>query len=538
MLFNSYAFIFGFLPVVLIGYALLARHGGPAGRPVWWLVVCSTVFYAIWNPVNLAIILPSLIVNFALARLLQRRVAQGPAEDPVTSAILFVGVALNLCFLGYFKYRNFFVDSANQLLGQQWPMLDLLLPLGISFITFQKIAFLVDVRGGTVKQFEARDFLIFVAFFPQLIAGPIVHYREMVPQFQASPRRVEARDLCIGLCLFAMGLFKKAVLADGIAPHATALFAMSERGDALGLVNAWLGGLCFALQVYFDFSGYSDMATGLARLFGIRLPINFDSPLKATSIIDFWNRWHMTLTRFLTAYVYAPLSLRLTRARMVRGQAMVKRAGSRPAAFAVLVALPTMLTMFLSGLWHGAGLTFVLYGLLHGVYLVINHGWRQWRPAWERQRYQRLMAPLGGLLTLLALVFSMALFKSRTVGSALHMMQAMLGLDGVSLPLAVLGRLGSAGAWLQAAGLRGDMTSGGGFVQAVAWSLLLLAIATGLPNSMQLMARFEPALGMKAVAPVRWQVVLNARWAAWFGLLLLGGLMSLNQISEFLYWHF
>ena len=188
MLFNSYAFIFGFLPVVLIGYALLARRGGPAGRPVWWLVACSTVFYAIWNPVNLAIILPSLIVNFALARLLQRRVAQGPAEDPITSAILLVGVALNLCFLGYFKYRNFFVDSANQLLGQQWPLLDLLLPLGISFITFQKIAFLVDVRGGTVKQFEARDFLIFVAFFPQLIAGPIVHYREMVPQFQASPR--------------------------------------------------------------------------------------------------------------------------------------------------------------------------------------------------------------------------------------------------------------------------------------------------------------------------------------------------------------
>lgn len=538
MLFNSYAFVFAFLPLVLLGYGLLGSHPGPRRLSVWWLVVCSAVFYAIWNPINLVIIGPSLLVNFALARTLQRRVLRGHADDRGSGAILVLGIALNLCFLGYFKYRNFFVDSVNQVLGMHWPLIEILLPLGISFITFQKIAFLIDVRAGTVKQFEAVDFLIFVAFFPQLIAGPIVHYREMVPQFQASSQRISLPNLCIGVCLFAMGLFKKAVLADAIAPHATTFFAMGDRGDPLGFFYAWLGALAFMLQVYFDFSGYSDMAIGLARMFGIRLPINFNSPLKASSIIDFWNRWHMTLTRFLTGYVYGPLALRLTRARMNQGKPMVLRSGSRPGAFLLLLAWPTVFTMFLSGLWHGAGLTFVLYGLLHGIYLVVNHAWRQWRPQWDQRRYQRVMVPLGRVLTLLAVVFAIALFKSSTLGGALHVMQAMLGMDGLRLPAALLGRLGMAGHWLGAAGVAGDAFSGANFISAVLWTLLLLLIATAAPNSLQLMARFEPALGTTALAAARWQVRFDARWASLFGLMLLVGLMSLNQVSEFLYWQF
>ena len=538
MLFNSYAFVFAFLPLVLLGYALLGSRTGSAKLSVWWLVVCSAAFYAIWNPINLVIIGPSLLVNFALARTLQRRVSRGHAGARASGAILIIGIVLNLCFLGYFKYRNFFVDSANHLLGMHWPIVDILLPLGISFITFQKIAFLIDVRAGTVKQFEAVDFLIFVAFFPQLIAGPIVHYREMVPQFQTSSQRIGLQNLCVGVCLFAMGLFKKAVLADAIAPHSSTFFAMGDRGESLGFAYAWLGALAFMLQVYFDFSGYSDMAIGLARMFGIRLPINFNSPLKASSIIDFWNRWHMTLTRFLTGYVYGPLTLRLTRARMDQGKPMVLKSGSRPSAFFVLVAWPTVFTMFLSGLWHGAGLTFVLYGLLHGIYLVVNHAWRQWRPQWDRQRYQRVMTPLGQVLTLSAAVFAMALFKSRTVDGALHMMQAMLGMDGLRLPAVVLGRLGGVGQWLGAAGVAGDAFSGSTFISAVLWCALLLLIAIAAPNSLQLMAKFEPALGMKALGAARWQASLDARWASLFGLMLLVGLMSLNQVSEFLYWQF
>lgn len=538
MLFNSYPFVFAFLPIILIGYTWLGSSAGQRNLSVWWLVICSAVFYAIWNPFNLVIIGPSLIINFALARLLQRRVARASAGDQGNTAILVFGVVLNLCFLGYFKYRNFIADSVNHALGLHWPLIEVLLPLGISFITFQKIAFLIDVRNGTVKQFKAVDFLIFVTFFPQLIAGPIVHYREMVPQFQTSSHRITLQNLCIGVVLFAMGLFKKAVLADAIAPHATTFFAMGDRGDPLGLVYAWLGGLAFMLQVYFDFSGYSDMAIGLARMFGIRLPINFNSPLKASSIIDFWNRWHMTLTRFLTAYVYAPLTLHLTRSRMRQGRQMVANSGSPPGAVVVLVAMPTIFTMFLSGLWHGAGLTFVLFGLLHGAYLVINHAWRQWRPQWDKRRYQRVMAPLGLLLTLSSTVFAMALFKSRTVDGALHVMHAMLGLDGIRLPSAVLGRLGTAGQWLTTAGVSGDEFSGASFIAAVLWSLALLLLAVVAPNSLQVMARFEPALGMKAVVAGRWQAKLDFRWALLFGLMLLVGLMSLNQVSEFLYWQF
>jgi hypothetical protein len=223
---------------------------------------------------------------------------------------------------------------------------------------------------------------------------------------------------------------------------------------------------------------------------------------------------------------------------MAQGKSTVAASGSSPAAFWVLVATPTMITMFLCGLWHGAGMTFVLFGLLHGGLLVVNHAWRQWRPRWNRQRYQRVMQPIGSVLTLLCVVFAMALFKSQSVAGAAHMMHAMLGLDGVIVPQAVLVRLGAAGDWLQAAGVTPDLFSGTGFVSAILWSIVLLAIATTLPNSMQLMARFEPALGMKAVAGGRMLVALDARWASMFGFMLLAGVMSLNQISEFLYWQF
>ena len=538
MLFNSYAFIFAFLPFVLAGYAAIGRWSGHRSVSLWWLVLCSVVFYAIWNPVNLVIIGPSVAANFMLARLIERRLTVGGSEDRWASVLLVAGVILNMCFLGYFKYRNFFLDSVNHVFATDWPMIQILLPLGISFITFQKIAFLVDVRMGAIRNYTLLDFLIFVVFFPQLIAGPIVHYREMVPQFHAGSGRLEARDLCVGLSLFALGLFKKAVLADGIAPYASTVFAAAERGDPIGLVSAWLAAAAFTLQVYFDFSGYSDMAIGLGRMFGVRLPVNFDSPLKASSIVDFWNRWHMTLTRFLTAYVYAPISLALTRRRMASGKPMISRKRASVPAFAVLVAVPTVVTMFASGLWHGAGITYVLFGLLHGFYLVVNQAWRQWHPRWPRDTYDRAMKPLGLVLTLLCVFFAMGLFKASTLRGGLTMQGAMLGFDGVALPQALLTRLGGLGQWLQSAGVTGDFTSGSELLLRCLWVAALLLAATVLPNSLETMARFEPALGMKAVAPALWQATLAPGWAAGFALLMLGGLLSLNRISEFLYWQF
>ena len=549
MLFNSYAFIFAFLPITLIGFDLVGRIG--SRRAVLsWLIGCSVAFYGLWNPLSLAIIVPSIAVNYALALCMQARMERTSAEDRIVSWLLVSGIAFNLCFLGYFKYRNFFLDSVNTVFGSHLPLAAVILPLGISFITFQKIAFLVDVRAGAIKRFDAFDFLLFVFFFPQLIAGPIVHYREMMPQFAAISRRLEASHVAVGLCLFALGLFKKGVLADGIAPHATAIFSAAEQGRTIGLVDGWLGALAYTLQIYFDFSGYSDMAIGLARMIGIRLPANFNSPLKAASIIDFWSRWHMTLTRFLTAYAYTPLVMRLTRSRMARGKPVLTRNRPSIAAFGVLLAWPSIATMFLSGVWHGAGLTFILWGLLHGVYLVVNHAWRQWRPKWDKARYERVMKPVGCVLTFIAVVAAMVLFRARTVDAAGHMLRAMAGQDGITLPAAVLARLGALGEWIAGQGVAADMSSGGTLVHAAAWVVALLLVATCLPNSLEVMRRFEPALNFRpaaAPAPGRGAGVLPAGrlvaqldlgWAALFGLMLLFGTLSLNRVSEFLYWQF
>ena len=538
MLFNSYAFIFAYLPITLLGYALIARRPDSRALSIWWLVLCSVIFYGVWNPLNLLIIAPSMIVNYFLARAIQRRSIRGGAEDRVGRWLLIFGIAINLCFLGYFKYKNFFLDSVNIIWGSHWPLIDVILPLGISFITFQKIAFLVDVRTRTIRDFELLDFLIFVFFFPQLIAGPIVHYREMVPQFKNDLRQIIAKNISVGLGLFAIGLFKKTVLADSIAPYATAIFNTAEGDAAIGIANAWIGVSAFTLQVYFDFSGYSDMATGLARIFGIILPMNFNSPLKASCIIDFWNRWHMTLTKFLTAYIYSPILLTVTRARMASGKLMISRKHAPVGAFVVLVAMPTMITMLASGIWHGAGITFVLYGALHGAYLVINHAWRQWRPKWERASYDRVMRPVGRVLTLAAAFFAMSLFKAQTLHGALHMMSALLGFEGFRIPAGVLSQAGVVGKWLVALGVKGDDSSGVAFLAMVGWTIALLLAATCLPNSMEMLSRFQPTLGVKASASGPWVIALDRRWAMVCALILLAGLLSLNRVSEFLYWQF
>jgi alginate O-acetyltransferase complex protein AlgI len=539
MLFNSYTFIFLFLPLTMLGYWLLGRWSSRR-LVIGWLLTCSVAFYGLWNPVSLAIILPSVLGNYLLARGIQALAQEEPEQNRRADALLVAGIAFNLCILGYFKYRNFFVDSVNQLAGTQWPIEALLLPLGISFITFQKIAFLVDVRFRTVQRFDAMDFLIFVFFFPQLIAGPIVHYREMMPQFGTMPLRPRSSELATGLGLFAIGLFKKAVLADGIAPHASSAFAAAERGEPLSMAVAWMGAFAYTLQIYFDFSGYSDMAIGLARMFGIRLPANFNSPLKSTSIIEFWSRWHITLTRFLTAYTYTPTVMHFTRVRMQKGQPVLGRKHRSAGAFLALVAGPTLFTMFLSGLWHGAGLTFIAWGLLHGVYLAINHAWRLWRPQWDKVRYELVMCPLGFFLTFTAVVVGMVLFRANSFSGAGHMLQSMAGFDGLSLPAGLLAQLGALGEWLTSHGVLADPMSGGRqFLHALAWIAALLAIALAAPNSLDLMRSFEPALHFQAApAPQRFAAALTLPWALLLGSLLLAGMVSLNRISEFLYWQF
>ncbi|HLO95171.1 MAG TPA: MBOAT family O-acyltransferase [Burkholderiaceae bacterium] len=549
MLFNSYSFIFVFLPAICLVYQLLGRLRSRQ-ISLGWIVLSSILFYGIWNPYNLAVIVPSIAVNYGVALLIRRSNAQGDAGRRAASWLLAAGVLFNLLVLGYFKYKNFFLDSLNLAFGMQFELTAVMLPLGISFITFQKIAFLLDVRAETVKDFDLYDFLVFVFFFPQLIAGPIVHYREMMPQFEQLSYRMSGRDVAVGLSLFAIGLFKKVVLADGVAVHVGPAFGAAEQGQSLDFFAAWIGALAYTFQIYFDFSGYSDMAIGLARLFGIRLPVNFNSPLKASSIIDFWARWHITLTRFLTAYVYTPTVMALTRRRMQAGKPVLGRGAADPGAFMVLIAFPTVLTMFLSGFWHGAGFTFIIWGLLHGAYLCVNHGWRQWRPKWDKQRYERVMKPLGFVLTFVAVVVGMVWFRARNVGGAMEMLQAMAGWHGASLPDALMVRLGAAAGWLEQLGIHGSMSSGSEFVAAVGWLLALFLVATRAPNSLELLRHFEPALlyvppklpkpgtGAEQRSNALPALQLSLPWAALMALAFVLGAFGLNRVSEFLYWQF
>lgn len=410
MLFNSYSFIFLYLPVVLLGFFALARysHAFAAG----WLALASLFFYGWWNPAYVGLLLGSIVCNYAFGMWIAKAVVQ--RRGARKKHLLIAAITANLSLLGYYKYANFFVDSVNAVAGTQWSVAAIILPLGISFFTFTQIAFLVDTYQGKVKEYNFVHYVLFVTYFPHLIAGPVLHHAEMMPQFaRQSTYRPDWDNIATGLLLFTLGLCKKVLWADSLAPFATAIFDGAAHGMASGtlptIYEAWSGALAYTLQIYFDFSGYTDMALGVALMFGIRLPINFDSPYKATSIIDFWRRWHMTLSRFLRDYLYIPLG------------------GNRHGTLRRYLNL--LITMLLGGLWHGAGWTFVIWGALHGAYLVINHLWRemisqrylQWVPGW--------MGTLaGGALTFIAVVAAWVVFRADNMAQATVMLNAMFGI--------------------------------------------------------------------------------------------------------------
>jgi len=304
MLFNSYEFIFLFLPITFLVFFAIARLGHEAA--IIWLVLASLFFYGWGNPAYLILILLSMVANFSIGELLGSTHRRN--KRSLGKIYLVLGVTLNLGTLGYFKYAGFFVDNLNTALGTEIDIGRIVLPLAISFFTFQQIAFLVDAYKGITKEYRFTHYALFVTFFPQLIAGPIVHHKDMLPQFmRRDTLKPHIENIAVGLTIFFIGLFKKAVLADGISPYGSSVFDMAAGGETLSFFQAWGGALSYTMQLYFDFSGYSDMAIGGARLFGIRLPLNFHSPYKATSIVEFWRRWHMTLSRFLRDYVYIPL---------------------------------------------------------------------------------------------------------------------------------------------------------------------------------------------------------------------------------------
>ena len=411
---------------------------------------------------------------------------------------LAVSIAGNLVVLGYFKYANFFVDNINTLSGAGLVLRSIVLPLGISFFTFQKIALLVDAYQGKVRTLGFLDYALFVSFFPQLIAGPIVHHSEVMSQFHARGR-VSADAIALGAAIFAIGLGKKVLLADALAAYATPQFDAAAAGAALTALAAWTSALAYTLQLYFDFSGYSDMAVGAALLFGIRLPVNFASPYKADNIIEFWRRWHMTLSRFLRDYLYIPLG------------------GNRRGRARRYVNL--FVTMLLGGLWHGAGWTFVIWGGLHGLFLAANHAWQ----ALRTRIGGNLLQPnpvgrvAGRCLTFLAVVVAWVFFRSDDVPAAFAMLRAMTGSNGSGI-------------------------GAGDLYQTTAWPLiaLLLAFVWVSPNVQEITGYMPPSGRVgddQTLSPsLRWRA--TAGWAMLCGGVFALSLLSLSKVSEFLYFQF
>ncbi len=394
MLFNSPEFLAIFLPITILGYFFLAAN---RQLRLSWLLGASIVFYGMWDIRFLPLLCGSVVFNWWISRFIK-------PDNKHWLAV--VGVGFNLLLIGVFKYVDFIGENIYSLLSQPYTYFDLILPLGISFFTFQQISYLVDRSRGHAQVYGFLDYALYVTFFPQLIAGPIVRHNEIINQYQAPPLRPEIfHQASAGLVLFCIGLFKKTVLADRLGQTATPLFNIVEQGGVLSMAEGWVASSSYSLQLYFDFSGYSDMAIGVALMLGLNLPINFDSPYRAISIRDFWRRWHITLSRFLRDYLYIPLG------------------GNRFGFNRMMLAL--LLTMLLGGLWHGAGWTFLLWGLLHGIALVVNHYWANMNI--------RMPVILGWCLTILFLLFTWVLFRSDSLATSWSIWESMLGVNGIDL---------------------------------------------------------------------------------------------------------
>jgi alginate O-acetyltransferase complex protein AlgI len=509
MLFSSYPFVLVFLPATYLIVLFADRTGGVRAATAV-LLAASLAFYAMWDFAFLFLLLGSIATNFLAAHWI--------AAARTGSARLPMAVAANLALLGFYKYAGFLTANVEALLALRLDVPAVLLPLGISFFTFEQIAYLVDVRRGTPPERNPVRYGLFVAFFPRLVAGPILRFSELMPQLPATGRlRINAQDAAVGLTIFAIGLAKKTLLADGVAPYANEGFAAAASGP-VDLFVAWGAVLAYTMQLYFDFSGYSDMAIGIARLFGLRFPQNFASPYRACGIVEFWRRWHITLSRFLRDYLYIALG------------------GNRRGVLRRYSNL--MLTMVLGGLWHGASWSFVAWGALHGTYLLINHAWRTLRGPASTTWPARVGA---WTLTMLAVMVAWVFFRATDLGTAFGMLAGMAGQHGASLPAGLVEAAPGMDRIAAAFGIGVAEGSGSRFVGTWAWGLGLALGAVLLPNTQQIMARWQPVLET-VPPPFGWARHLawkpNAIWATWLALVSLLGLLAIGRGGEFLYWQF
>ena len=486
MIFNSLIYLYIFLPISVLGYFVIAKFFSQKTRNVW-LILVSLFFYGFWNPVYIPLLLGSMFSNFYFGLCLSKKTLPFNISRRL---FLTIGITLNLVLIGIFKYADFFITNVNWVLGKEIPLAHLVLPLAISFFTFQQIAFLVDSYKGLTKEYSLVNYALFVTFFPQLIAGPIVHHKEMIPQFKKPENGlINYRNLSLGLFIIFMGLVKKVGIADTFAEWANAGYA---HEGTLTFFDAWVTSLSYTFQLYFDFSGYTDMAIGAALLFNIVLPINFNSPYKATNIQNFWDRWHITMTSWFRDYLYFPLAWSWRN---------WGRLGSHLALF---------ITFVIIGLWHGGVWTFIGLGALHGIAMTTHRLWKEYAKI-------QMPAPVGWFLTFNFVNIAWVLFRSNDFAQAWNVIKSMFGINGLG-PTTVL--------FLQKelfVVARLDLPIPEFFQrEAVVWIILFLFVVLALKNSNQIMEKYSPTILYICFA------------IALYGI----GTMSLGGFSEFLYFNF
>ncbi len=503
MSFTSFQFIFVFLPLAYLAFAFIQRSFG-AQMGINFLALISLVFYGMWGAQLLFILLISMAFNHTLGNTLPNLAADRAKQK----SLLTGGILVNLAMLGYLKYTNFFVDVANQTTNVGLSHFDIVAPIGVSFFTFVQIGFLIDAYNGQLVRHNFARYIVFAAFFPTVTAGPLVMQREMMEQL-AEPQQnaFDLRRVMIGLAMFGMGLFKKVVMADSIAPFADTIFNGVQTGMGFDAATAWTGALSYTLQLYFDFSGYSDMAIGLGTIFGVKLPLNFDSPFKATNISDFWRRWHMTMTRFFTAYIYSGLAMSGMR------KAMTSRA-SRMARFFLSAAIPSFLTFLFAGVWHGAGWNYIVYGAMHGAAIAIFLGWR------ELSKF-KFAPPIAWALTMLTVVCGLVMFRAADLPTAFGILGHMFGLGHDAF---------------------GAKAIAYDIPQALSLIVIFSAVTLLLPNTQQILHHDWPVVDSKPK-----DIALDAGLVAWnptfssaviTAFVFTIGVASIGASSSFLYYKF
>jgi D-alanyl-lipoteichoic acid acyltransferase DltB (MBOAT superfamily) len=481
VLFNSIEFLFFFLPLTLAIYWAACRLSPRYGAHT--INAASLVFYALWIPYQLPVLLGSVVVNFVVGR----RIQQGRSF-----ALLCLAIAFNIALLGYYKYLGFTSEILEQI-GLSHGIYAVLLPLGISFYTFQQIAYLVDIWRGRPHEPSFGNYLLFISFFPHIVAGPIVRNWQLIPQFPQLTG-LRRKDLVIGGTIFAIGLFKKTVFGDGMAVHSNAVFDAIYSGATIGAFDAWFGILAFSLEIYFDFSGYSDMAVGLARMFSIRIPMNFDSPYKARNVIDFWRRWHITLSLFLRDYLYVPLG------------------GNRQGEIRRYANL--LFVMLLGGLWHGANWTFLLWGGLHGLLLVVAHLWRNVKRRLDLPSFGFIGRAGAILITFIAISLVWIPFRSDNLDVTFRTFEAAFGMHG-----------------LRASTLIGS--------EAALSILLLLVFVWIAPNTQEFMGRYRPVLSYGRPRDIKLQWRPQVIWGVFIAFLAFAALNgTIETSSKFIYFQF